>query len=96
MTTSEKIWNIEELGEEGGGDRSEASRLVTKFRKCKMLDSAMIREFYSLLRAAVKGPKAVGNLKRSSANRPSPASLARCLPWTGSNRSRGTWDERRN
>ncbi len=42
---------------------SEALLPVTEFRKYKMLDSMAIRKFYSLVRATIKGTRAVGTLK---------------------------------
>ncbi len=38
----------------------EALRPITEFRKYKAADSSAVREFYSLLRAAIKGAKASG------------------------------------
>jgi hypothetical protein len=40
----------------------EALRLVVDFRRYKITDSAAVREFYSLLRAAIKGAKGIGRL----------------------------------
>jgi hypothetical protein len=40
----------------------EALRLIMDFRRYKATDSAAVREFYSLLRAAVKGAKGIGRL----------------------------------
>jgi hypothetical protein len=44
---------------------AEASALkhITEFRKHKMADSAAIREFYSLLRATIKGERTKGHIK---------------------------------
>jgi hypothetical protein len=39
-----------------------AIRPVVDFRRYKITDSASVREFYSLLRAAIKGAKAIGRL----------------------------------
>jgi hypothetical protein len=60
------IGNIEDLNEMWSTmdtcyERSEkyiveALRPISKFRKYKMLNSAAVREVYSLLRAAIKGP----------------------------------------
>jgi hypothetical protein len=41
---------------------AEAPRPVNYFRKCKVSDSATIRDFFSLLRAAILGVKAAGHL----------------------------------
>jgi hypothetical protein len=40
----------------------EALRPIVDFRKYKITDSAAVREFYSLLRAAIKGAKGIGRL----------------------------------
>jgi hypothetical protein len=40
----------------------EALRPVVDFRRYKVADSAAVREFYSLLRAAIKGAKGIGRL----------------------------------
>jgi putative ubiquitin-RnfH superfamily antitoxin RatB of RatAB toxin-antitoxin module len=40
----------------------EALRPIVDFRKYKTTDSAAVREFYSLLRAAIKGAKGIGRL----------------------------------
>jgi hypothetical protein len=40
----------------------EALRPIVDFRRYKITDSAAVREFYSLLRAAVKGAKGIGRL----------------------------------
>jgi hypothetical protein len=40
----------------------EALRPIVDFRRYKVTDSAAVREFYSLLRAAVKGAKGIGRL----------------------------------
>jgi hypothetical protein len=40
----------------------EALQPVVDFRRYKVTDSAAVREFYSLLRAAIKGAKAIGRL----------------------------------
>jgi hypothetical protein len=40
----------------------EALRPVVDFRRYKITDSAAVREFYSLLRAAIKGAKGIGRL----------------------------------
>jgi hypothetical protein len=44
-------------------NKSDALRPVTKFRKYKVLNGELIREFYFLLRAAVKGARALGHWK---------------------------------
>jgi hypothetical protein len=40
----------------------EALRPIVEFRKYKAADSCAVREFYSLLRAAIKGAKGIGRL----------------------------------
>ncbi len=40
----------------------EALRPIVDFRRYKITDSAAVREFYSLLRAAIKGAKGIGRL----------------------------------
>jgi hypothetical protein len=40
----------------------EALRPIVYFRRYKITDSAAVREFYSLLRAAIKGAKGIGRL----------------------------------
>jgi hypothetical protein len=40
----------------------EALRPVLEFRKYRVVDSGAIREFYSVLRAAIKGAKGIGRL----------------------------------
>jgi hypothetical protein len=35
---------------------------IVEFRRYKVIDSAAIREFYSLTRAAIKGAKGIGKL----------------------------------
>ncbi len=40
----------------------EVLQLIVDFRRYKVTDSAAVREFYSLLRAAVKGAKGIGRL----------------------------------
>jgi hypothetical protein len=40
----------------------EVLRPIEEFRRYKITDSAAVREFYSLLRAAIKGAKGIGRL----------------------------------
>ncbi len=40
----------------------EVLRPIVEFRRYKVIDSAAVREFYSLLRAAIKGAKGIGRL----------------------------------
>jgi hypothetical protein len=40
----------------------EALRPIVDFRRYKIADSAAVREFYSLLRAAIKGARGIGRL----------------------------------
>jgi hypothetical protein len=40
----------------------EVLRPIVEFRRYKVTDSAVVREFYSLLRAAIKGAKGIGRL----------------------------------
>jgi hypothetical protein len=49
---------LREAGEVHGGSAS----AIVEFRRYKITDSAAIREFYSLLRAAIKGAKGIGKL----------------------------------
>ncbi len=42
----------------------EALRPVLEFRKYRVVDSSAVREFYSVLRAAIKGAKDIGSLDR--------------------------------
>jgi hypothetical protein len=49
---------------------SEALQLIIESRQYKMSDSTAIRDFYSLLRAAIKNARAVGLSSCSSMIRP--------------------------
>ncbi len=40
----------------------EALRPVLEFRKYRVVDSSAVREFYSVLRAAIKGARSIGRL----------------------------------
>jgi hypothetical protein len=40
----------------------EALQPVLEFRKYKVFDSSAVREFYSILRAAIKGARSIGRL----------------------------------
>jgi hypothetical protein len=40
----------------------EALRPILEFRKYKVFDSSAVREFYSVLRAAIKGARSIGRL----------------------------------
>ncbi len=40
----------------------EALRPILEFRKYKVVDSSAVREFYSMLRVAIKGARGVGRL----------------------------------
>ncbi len=42
---------------------TDALKPTVKFRRYRMMDSAAIREFYSLLRATIKSARTVGLLK---------------------------------
>ncbi len=41
----------------------EALRLIVDFRRYKIVDSAAVREFYSLVRAAIKGARRIGRVE---------------------------------
>ncbi len=43
-------------------DMEEALRPIIDFRRYKITDSAAVREFYSLLRAAIKGARRIGRI----------------------------------
>ncbi len=40
----------------------EALRPVLEFRKYRVFDSSAVREYYSILRAAIKGARSIGRL----------------------------------
>jgi hypothetical protein len=58
----------------------EALRPIMEFRKYKAVDSGAVREFYSILRAAIKGAKGIGRLATTRQCR---GSWARCPTLTG-------------
>jgi hypothetical protein len=61
----------------------EALRPVVDFRRYKITDSAAVREFYSLLRAAIKGAKVIGRLGLLINDQMIPKIIARCRTLTG-------------
>jgi hypothetical protein len=72
---------------------SEALDPVIKFRNNKAFDSAAIREFYSLLRAAMMGARKAGLLGRLINDQTLPGILARMPPsdWRQWARERPNW-----
>jgi hypothetical protein len=63
----------------------EALEPITKFNGYKVFDSSAVREFYSLLRAAMMGPEKRVSCIDSSMIKRCLASLPRCQPMTGDN-----------
>ncbi len=63
----------------------EALRPIVDFRRYKITDNAAVREFYSLLRAAIKGAKGIGRLGLliNDQTVPKIMSKIRCLTPTG-------------
>ncbi len=59
----QEIWDILDTSfERPDKYMEEALRPIVEFRKYKAADSSAVREFYSLLRAAIKGAKGIGRL----------------------------------
>ncbi len=59
----QKIWDtLDTCFERPEKYMEEALRPIVEFRKYKAADSYAVREFYSLLRAAIKGAKGIGRL----------------------------------
>jgi hypothetical protein len=58
----------------------EALEPVVKFRSYKMFDNGAIREFYSLLRAAMMGAREAGLLHRLVNDQTLPSILAKMAP----------------
>ncbi len=72
---------------------AEALEPVVKFRSYKMFDNEAIREFYSLLRAAMMGARKAGLLHRLVNDQTLPSILAK-MPsndWRQWARERPTW-----
>jgi hypothetical protein len=72
---------------------AEALEPIVKFRSYKMFDNGAIREFYSLLRAAMMGARKVGLLHRLVNDQTLPSILAK-MPsndWRQWARERPTW-----
>jgi hypothetical protein len=61
----------------------EALRPIVDFRRYKICDSAAVREFYSLLRTAVKGARRIGRIELLINDQTIPGSWARCPTSTG-------------
>ncbi len=59
----------------------EALRPIVDFRRYKVTDSVAVREFYSLLRAAVKGAKGIGRLGLLINNQTIPRIMCK-MPYT--------------
>ncbi len=72
---------------------SEALEPVVKFRGYKMFDNGAIREFYSLLRAAMMGARKAGFLHRLINDQTLPSILAKISPidWRQWAKERPTW-----
>ncbi len=72
---------------------SEALDLVVRFRSYKAFDSGAIREFYSLLRAAMMGARKAGLLGRLINDQTLPGILAKMPPtdWRQWAKERPTW-----
>jgi hypothetical protein len=72
---------------------SEALEPVVKFRSYKAFDSGAIREFYSILRAAMMGARKAGLLGRLINNQTLPAILAKMPPadWRQWAKERPAW-----
>jgi hypothetical protein len=72
---------------------SEALDLVIKFRSYKAFDNSAIREFYSLLRAAMMGARKAGLLSRLINDQTLPGILAKMPPsdWRQWARERPMW-----
>jgi hypothetical protein len=59
----------------------EALRPIVDFRRYKITDSAAVKEFYSLLRAAIKGAKGIGRLGLLINNQTIPKIMSK-MPYT--------------
>jgi hypothetical protein len=72
---------------------SEALNPVVKFRSYKAFDNGAIREFYSLLRAAMMGARKAGLLSRLINDQRLPGILAKMPPsdWRQWAREQPTW-----
>jgi hypothetical protein len=72
---------------------AEALEPIVKFRSYKMFDNGVIREFYSLLRAAMMGARKAGLLHRLVNDQTLPSILAKMQPndWRQWARERPTW-----
>jgi hypothetical protein len=60
----------------------EALRQIVDFRRYKVADSAAVREFYSLLRAAIKGAKGIGRIGLLINDQTIPRIMSK-MPYTG-------------
>ncbi len=72
---------------------AEALEPIVRFRSYKMFDNSAIREFYSLLRAAMMGARKAGLLHRLINDQTLPSILAKMPPndWRQWARERPTW-----
>jgi hypothetical protein len=59
----------------------EVLRPIVEFRRYKITDSAAVREFYSLLRAAIKGAKGIGKLNLLINDQTVPKTMSK-MPYT--------------
>jgi hypothetical protein len=59
----------------------EALRPIVDFRRYKVTDSAAVREYYSLLRAAIKGARGIGRLGLLIDDQTIPKTMSR-MPYT--------------
>ncbi len=59
----------------------EALRPILEFRKYKVFDSIAVREFYSILRAAIKGARSIGRLDLLVNNQTVPRIMGK-MPYT--------------
>jgi hypothetical protein len=72
---------------------AEALEPIVRFRSYKVFDNGAIREFYSLLRAAMMGARKAGLLHRLDNDQTLPGILAKVPPnnWQQWVRERPTW-----
>jgi hypothetical protein len=59
----------------------EAFRPIMEFRKNRVFDSSAVREFYSILRAAIKGARSIGRLDLLVNNQTVPRIMGK-MPYT--------------
>jgi hypothetical protein len=58
----------------------EALKPIADFRRYKIIDSAAVREFYSLVRAAIKGARRIGRVERLVNDQTIPKIMSRMPP----------------